>query len=361
MMNILSDEIQGVYIDVSSSPYRTSCFFQLLSVMKNAGSRYLFIDFGEYFPWSEDFHFGSEKEYPETMVQKLNEKAHQFGIEIIPVLSVFDNNDFIIKEKHYRHFAPGFPDNPQIVHDAVGLTALYGEMIDDLFSLLTHSLTVCLKVPPAMFNTDSKRTAELSRLVSEKNKKLIVQNLSLSDKDPFRLPVLSLYRSYQHDRQCSIENMYYLQHAYDSRIVITEITSAQGFLPFDCLKEKLAQVLSTGRNSSPRRCADSCTLLEDFRILLHRCWDAYKSVSEHLSLFFMRENPSVVVALFEEMAHFENFYRLLMEKAQECSVYFKSNFNDTFIDTFFCSKTEPLEEALQCTALKLKRIKRRVE
>ena len=361
MTPIPSERIQGIYLDVSSSPFRGSCFFKLLSVMQNAGSRYFFINFGEYFPWSEDFHFGNGNAYPETMMQKLNEKARQFGVEIIPVLSVFDKNDFIIKEKHYRHFAPGFPDNPQIVHTAVGLTALYGEMIDDLFALLPNSKAVCLKVPPARFSPNSERIVELSRIVSAKGKEMIVQDLSVPVDDVCSFPVLDLFSSYHTDGQCSTEKMYSLKQTHDSPVVIAEVVASFEFLPFTCLEEKLSRILSIGENTFSGDCADSCLLLEDFRVLLRQSWNAYKNVSEHLSLFFMRENPSVVVALFGEMAHFEKLYQSLLNKAKECSGFFKSDFNDTFLNAFFRSKTEPLEAAVQYTSLKLKRIKRRVE
>ncbi len=361
MAHLPSEKIQGIYLDVSPSPFRGSCLFKLLAVMQNAGSRYFFIDFGEYFPWSEDFHFGDRKVYPEIMMQKLNEKACQSGVEIIPVLSVFDKNDFIIREKHYRHFAPGFPDNPQIVHTAVGLTALYGEMIDDLFALLPDSKAVCLKVPPARFSSNSEQIRELSRIVSEKGKEMIVQNLSVPADNVCSFPVLTLFNSYHPDGECSTENMYYLKHTHDSPVVIAEIISSFDFLPFNCLEDKLARILSIGENTFSGDCADTCFLLEDFRGLLHQSWNAYENVSEDLSMFFMHGNSSVIIALFEEMAHFEKLYQSLLTKAQECLIFFKSDFNDMFLNAFFRSKTEPLEEAVQRTALMVKRIKRRLE
>ncbi len=352
---------KGIYLDVSSFPVKGDCFFLLLPMLQREGCRYLFINFGKYFPWAEDFHFGSMG-YPEVMVQKLDEKSLETGITIVPVLSIFGENDFIITEKHYRHFAPGFPDNPEILPASVGLISLYGDMIEDIFSLLTHSPAVCMRIPASVSFHDCGTVRELVRIVSGRGKEPIFQNVPEHLCKDAALSTLSIEDSHHSGNQCWGKRRYSLRPAVSESADgadITEVVPLYGIFSCTGLSDTIVQILSGSGMPLPDG-TESCTLLKDFHALITECWAAYRTVSEQLSLLFLKKDHSAVVTIFAEMKNFNRLYGMLREKADNITVNHTDIFKDDFVEVYLRSKTEPLEEALQRTALALKRIKRRL-
>ncbi len=349
---------EGFYLDVTKAPLQDHHFFILLNMLKNARYKYFFINFGEYFPWSEDFHFQSVLSYSEQMLEKLDEKSVLQKIDIIPVLSVFGENDFIIKEKHYRHFSPDFPENREIDCNAVGLILFYEEMIDDLFSVFIHSSTVCLDMQGISRTMVFEFVSRITRVLSEKNRKVIFQNLPVDVSRDIDGPLLhTLDSDIQQEELCWREKMYALSQS--PRLVVVRGEAVFDFIPFCCMKEMLS-AHSLESESNGKNCFFSCTLLREFYEYQRTCWNWYRTISEKFSLLFMERNSSSVVSLFEMFDEFEKSYRVFMKKSEQCMDYFAHDFKYNYIRSFFYSKTEPLEIFFHDAAFRMEQIKRRV-
>jgi len=351
--------IEGLYVDCSIHPLNNNTLFDLLDVMHSGGVHYCFINLGEHFPWSDDFHFKTPGFYSEEMVSRLAEMACSMDIELIPVLPILEENDFIIKDKSYRGFAPGFPDTLKLDYEAAGLNQLYEDMVEDIFSVFGTSKSICLKFPKIDREVIIPFIHKLLDAVSLENKKVVLQGISSEEMQKIGscLFLEDIYR--ENEDTCLREKKYSLTLSDDHKIGIIEVYSV-----FELLS-KVHYLAIMYRYFFPIHKITEiekydCTILKNFNKLREECWREYRKVSENLAMVFLNNNSSILIALLKNIQKLEWNYSRLTLAASDCITFFTETYVDEYIYEYFYAKTQPLEEVLEIVKYKIKQIKRRL-
>lgn len=351
--------IEGFYFDCSKHPLNNSTLFALLDVMHSGGVRYCFINFGEHFPWADNFHFRTPGFYSEEMVSRLSEKAHSMNIELVPVLPVLEENDFIIKDKSYRGFAPGFPDTLRLDYEAAGLNQLYEDMIEDIFSVFGSSVSICLKFPKIDKEVIINLVHKLLYAVSLKDKKVIFQGISPKEIRKTDSCLFLEDTCLASKDKCLRENQYSLTLSDNRKIGIIEVNSVFELLSKDHYSAIISSYFFTAQKVTRVEDYD-CTVMKNFNKLKEECWREYSKVSENLAMVFLNNNSSVLITLLKNIKKAELNYSRLILAASDCIAFFTETYVDEYIHEYFQAKTEPLEELLEIAKDKIKRIKRRL-
>lgn len=345
--------VQGIYIDCSKYPYRSDHFLSLITLLQSNGYRYLLINFGEFFPWAEEFHFNTNYSYPEELINKIEERAYKFDIVVIPVLSIITGNDYIIKEKHYRHLVPEFPKVLQINPEAVGAVSLFEDMVLDIFSIFSRSPFLCVSFSEESTEKYEHILKKLSDTAGMMEKKILIEHAAAEiNPDEFG-NICQFYNAGEKKSEYWHEISYRIAVPDYHELDIIKIIPVFDFLPFSCIEKIL-------KNSDVKECTKTLTLLKDFFELEEKCWKFYQTSARCLSELLLRNNSSSVITLLKEYKNLDNGLKMYKKAARYCVNVFSGDFEDEYIDIYFSSRTEPLEFAFENMSFQLRRIERRI-
>ena len=168
------------YFDFSSFPLNSENILNQIELSAGKEFNSIFINFGEFFPWSEDTVSNSKFAYSDKLIDKIDNICSANNVNLIPVISVLINCDFILKNKKYKYLL-----NEGLLHNGLdisscGAVKLLEQLIDDIFSLTLSSNYLLLEFP-VITNKESKgNIVELiNPLINRLTEHLLTMNKSL--------------------------------------------------------------------------------------------------------------------------------------------------------------------------------------
>ncbi len=346
--------MRGIYLDCSIAPYKAEYFFELLKLMKKEGYSFLLLNLGQFFPWSEDFHFRTFFKYPEKMIEKINTKSLEMGISVIPVLETEEKSGFIIREPYYRYIAPGFPENTRIDLGAAGCSKLFEDMIEDLFSLFTESEYIFIKTAKGIGKDGLLFINRIAAFVSVSGRKIIhciTEGLS-GDNTPGYTGGF-IVENNNSDTGSTEKNIWTLKIGRELEVFIDSIKTGSGFVP-SC------EWLNIGKKETENYCQEEYIIKKSFEKKIKKHLGIYYDLMEQISLILLNSTMGSVAEVFSK-------YRTLTESAvsvktaaEKCISVFSRDFEGGYIKSYYEAALEPVEILTAEAGIEVSRIRKRL-
>lgn len=135
------------YYDFSVFPLKSNIILKKIDLAINKGFKVIIINFGSFFPWTADKIIRSDFAYSDKLIDKIVNICRENSITLIPVLSILNNSDFILKDYKYKYLIDNGMKRPGLDVSSCGAGKLAEDLIDDIYSLMVFSEFLIVELP----------------------------------------------------------------------------------------------------------------------------------------------------------------------------------------------------------------------
>ncbi|MCM8759483.1 MAG: family 20 glycosylhydrolase [Candidatus Omnitrophica bacterium] len=128
--------IRGIHLDLKGLPPTPSRLLEILDLLNAARINCVLVEWEDVYPWRKYPELKNQTAYSLAIVRKFLKKAHDLGIEVIPLVQSFGHLENVLSKKRFKHLRE-IPDN---VSDLCPLKNGSRQPILDMIKdvLLTH-------------------------------------------------------------------------------------------------------------------------------------------------------------------------------------------------------------------------------
>lgn len=167
-----------VYLDLRVGPPKLSYLEQIIPLLGMWGATGLLIDYEENFPYNGELSpIASTSAYSKADVKRLVRLARLQNLEVIPLVQVFSNTEFILKHAEFQHLQErtGFMQNLNPAKNAS--KGLLAEMINQVLELHPGTKNVHLGCEEIYYMGFSRETKVLMESTHKKSSGIFLQHV----------------------------------------------------------------------------------------------------------------------------------------------------------------------------------------
>ncbi|MCD6578854.1 hypothetical protein J7L48_05215, partial [bacterium] len=342
-----------LFLDYSVFPVSNDIILENIDLAISNGCKIIFIDFGQFFPWSIDNIIKSDFSYSEKLVDRINSVCKQNEIILVPVLSVLIDSDYILNDNKYSLLKEDGYKNQGLNISSCGASKLIEELIEDLFSLFTKSEYLFFEIPAITYKDEEwvgnidPFIKRLTLFMRNQNKKLIFgDNMNLKriypesdinriveyyNKSSGKIEVYkgkSLSIFYQ-IYKIRIKNMEYSMYKLKKCCILPSVFA---FMMFTV----------DGNISTNNKYKIDFEIVDDFLSSLEKTWSIIRKSSEFISILDRTPNNKYRIQFYRIVEEFKQEFVLLKKHSNLIKNVLEEKFQTGFFTLWVNSKIDPV-------------------
>jgi len=351
MKDIMKEII--LFLDYSVFPVSNDIILENIDLAIRNGCKIIFLDFGQYFPWSIDNIIKSDFSYSDKLVDRINSVCKQNEIILVPVLSVLIDSDYILNNNKYSLLKEDGYKNQGLNISSCGVSKLIEELIEDIFSLFTKSEYLFFELPPItckdkewVGNIDPF-IERLTLFIRNQNKKLIFgDNMNLKNINPesdinriveyYNKPSgkIEVYKGkslsiFFQIYKIKIKNLEYSLYKLDKCCIFPSV--------FDSMMFSV-----NGNISTNNKYGIDFEMLDDFLSSLENTWSIIRESSEFISILDRTPNIKYRIQFYRIIEEFKQEFVLLKKHSKLIKNVLEERFQTGFFTLWVNARIDPV-------------------
>ena len=357
-----------LFLDYSVFPVSNDIILENINLAISNGCKIIFLDFGQYFPWSIDNIIKSKFSYSDKLVDRINSVCKKNEIILVPVLSALTDSDYILNDNKYSLLKEDGYKNQGLNISSCGVSKLIEELIEDIFSLFTKSEYLLFELP-AIKNKDEEWVGNidffikrLTLFMKNQNKNLIFgDNMNLKNIN-MELDIYSIVEYYNKPSEeieifkgnflsiffqkysIKIDNMEYSMHKLDKSCIFPSIFESMVFSMY-------------GNISTDNKYRLDFEMLDDFLSCLEENWRIIRESNEFLSILDRNPNIKYRIQFNRIIEEFKHEFVLLKKHSKLIKNVLEERFQTGFFTFWVNSRIDPVYLQFVNLNLKAKQIR----
>jgi len=338
-----------LFLDYSVFPVSNDIILGNIDLAISSGCKMIFLDLGQYFPWSSDNIIKSDFSYSDKLVDRIIRVCNQHEILLVPVLSVLFDSDYILNDNKYSSLKEDGYKNQGLNISSCGINKLIEELVEDIFSLFTKSEYLFFELPSIiskdeewMKNIDPFM-GRLTLFMRHQNKKLIFgDNMNLETIYPES--VGSCVVEYYNKPLEKIEvfkgkTLSIVLKAYKTKIKHREYSLYK--LDKYCIFDSVFFSIDSGiiTNKAYRAYFE---LLDDFLSSLEKVWSIIRKGSEFLGILDRSPNVKYRIQFYRSIEELKQEFVLLKKHSKRIKNVMEGRYQSGFFKLWVNSKVDPV-------------------
>ena len=357
-----------IFLDYSVFPVKNDIILENIDLAISNGCKIIFLDFGQYFPWSIDNIIKSDFSYSEKLVDRINIVCKQNEIILVPVLSVLVDSDYILNDNKYSLLKEDGYKNQGLNISSCGVSKLIEELIEDLFSLFTKSEYLSFELPATTYKDEEwvgnidPFIDRLTLFMRNQNKKLIFgDNMNMKSINPdsdinrvveyYKKPSgkIEVYKGnslsvFFQIYKIKIKNIEYSLYKLEKSSILPSVFN---FIMFSL----------DGNISTNSRYRIDFEILDNFLNSLEKNWSIIRKSSEFISILDRTSNIKYRIQFYRIIEELKQEFVLLKKQSKLLKNVMEEKFQIDFFTLWLKSRIDPVYLHLINLNLKARRIR----